>query len=331
MRKRSSIFATADTTCQNVVNKSDVIYVAGHRGLVGSAIIRRLEKGRFSNIVVRGRSELDLTDSGSVGAFFDETSPDRVFLAAARVGGIAANDACPVEFLLENLKIQNNVLEHAHRTGVDKLLFLGSSCIYPRMAPQPIAEDSLLTGPLEKTNQAYAIAKIAGLKLVEAYHAQYGRDFISAMPTNLYGPYDNFDLETSHVLPALLRKFHEAKTTGADSVEVWGTGKPLREFLHVDDLADACVFLMNHYSEPGLINVGYGDEISIGDLARLIAGTVGFGGTLEFNTSRPDGTPRKLMDSSRLFAMGWKPSISLEEGIASTYSWALKHEFAGDT
>ena len=320
----------AGTTCQSVVNKSDVIYVAGHRGLVGSAIVRRLELGGFSNIVVRGRSELDLADSGSVGAFFDEISPDRVFLAAARVGGIAANDAYPVEFLLENLKIQNNVLEHAHRSGVGKLLFLGSSCIYPRMAPQPIAENSLLTGPLEKTNQAYAIAKIAGLKLVEAYHTQYGREFISAMPTNLYGPHDNFDLETSHVLPALLRKFHDAKIAGAGSVEVWGTGKPLREFLHVDDLADACVFLMNNYSEPGLINVGYGDEISIGDLARLIAATVGFDGTLKFNTSRPDGTPRKLMDSSRLFAMGWKPSVTLEDGIASTYLWALKNEFAGN-
>ena len=250
-----------------------------------------------------------------------------MFLAAAKVGGILANDTYPVEFLLQNLKIQNNVIENAHAHDVQKLLFLGSSCIYPRMAPQPIPEDSLLTGPLEKTNQAYAIAKIAGLKLCEAYNTQYGRNFIAAMPTNLYGPHDNFNLETSHVLPALLRKFHEAKESGADSVEIWGTGTPLREFLHVDDLADACLYLMNNYDEPGLINVGSGSEITIADLAALVAKTVGFEGELNFNTDKPDGTPRKLMDSSRLFALGWQPRITLGDGLATTYQWALEHEF----
>ena len=309
------------------MNRSDPIFVAGHRGLVGAAIVRRLQADGFDNLLLRSRAELDLTDSAAVAGFFATEKPRYVFLAAAKVGGILANDTYPVEFLLENLKIQNNVIEHAHGADVQKLLFLGSSCIYPRMAPQPIPEDSLLTGPLEKTNQAYAIAKIAGLKLCEAYNSQYGRNFIAAMPTNLYGPHDNFDLETSHVLPALLRKFHEAKKGGADTVEIWGTGKPLREFLHVDDLADACLFLMNHYDEPGLINVGSGSEISIADLAAQVAKTVGFEGELEFNTDKPDGTPRKLMDSSRLFALGWQPGISLEEGLATTYQWALENEF----
>ena len=309
------------------MNKTDRIFVAGHRGLVGSGIVRKLEAEGYENLLLRTSAELDLTHSAAVAAFFEQEKPDVVVLAAAKVGGILANDTYPVEFLLENLKIQNNVIEYAHRDGVRKLLFLGSSCIYPRMAEQPIHEDSLLTGPLEKTNQWYAIAKIAGLKLCEAYNVQHGANFISAMPTNLYGPNDNFDLQNSHVLPALLRKFHEAKQSGSESVEIWGTGKPLREFLHVDDLADACLFLLQNYDEPALINVGSGSEISIADLALLVAKTVGYEGELVFDTDKPDGTPRKLMDSSRLFELGWQPCISLEEGLASTYAWALANEF----
>jgi GDP-L-fucose synthase len=309
------------------MNKTDRIFVAGHRGLVGSGIVRKLEAEGYENLLLRTSAELDLTHSAAVAAFFEQEKPDVVVLAAAKVGGILANDTYPVEFLLENLKIQNNVIEYAHRDGVRKLLFLGSSCIYPRMAEQPIHEDSLLTGPLEKTNQWYAIAKIAGLKLCEAYNVQHGANFISAMPTNLYGPNDNFDLQNSHVLPALLRKFHEAKQSGSESVEIWGTGKPLREFLHVDDLADACLFLLQNYDEPALINVGSGSEISIADLALLVAKTVGYEGELVFDTDKPDGTPRKLMDSSRLFELGWQPRISLEEGLASTYAWALANEF----
>ena len=309
------------------MNKTDRIFVAGHRGLVGSGIVRKLEAEGYENLLLRTSAELDLTHSAAVAAFFEQEKPDVVVLAAAKVGGILANDTYPVEFLLENLKIQNNVIEYAHRDGVRKLLFLGSSCIYPRMAEQPIHEDSLLTGPLEKTNQWYAIAKIAGLKLCEAYNVQHGANFISAMPTNLYGPNDNFDLQNSHVLPALLRKFHEAKQSGSESVEIWGTGKPLREFLHVDDLADACLFLLQNYDEPALINVGSGSEISIAGLALLVAKTVGYEGELVFDTDKPDGTPRKLMDSSRLFELGWQPRISLEEGLASTYAWALANEF----
>ena len=309
------------------MNKTDRIFVAGHRGLVGSGIVRKLEAEGYENLLLRTSAELDLTHSAAVAAFFEQEKPDVVVLAAAKVGGILANDTYPVEFLLENLKIQNNVIEYAHRDGVRKLLFLGSSCIYPRMAEQPIHEDSLLTGPLEKTNQWYAIAKIAGLKLCEAYNVQHGANFISAMPTNLYGPNDNFDLQNSHVLPALLRKFHEAKQSDSESVEIWGTGKPLREFLHVDDLADACLFLLQNYDEPALINVGSGSEISIADLALLVAKTVGYEGELVFDTDKPDGTPRKLMDSSRLFELGWQPRISLEEGLASTYAWALANEF----
>lgn len=301
--------------------------MAGHRGLVGSGIVRKLEAAGYENLLLRARAELDLTDSAAVAAFFEHEKPEYVFLAAAHVGGILANDTYPVEFLLENLKIQNNVIENAYRHGVAKLLFLGSSCIYPRMAEQPIREDSLLTGPLEKTNQWYAIAKIAGLKLCEAYNRQYGANFISAMPTNLYGPHDNFDLQTSHVLPALLRKFHEAKLAGRGEVEIWGSGKPLREFLHVDDLADACLFLMENYDEPALINVGSGTEVTIAELARLVAETVGFEGDLRFDPDKPDGTPRKLMDSSRLFALGWQPRISLAEGLAGTYAWACEQEF----
>jgi GDP-L-fucose synthase len=309
------------------VNKSARIFVAGHRGLVGSGIVRKLEAAGYENLLLRTRAELDLTDSAAVAAFFEHEKPEYAFLAAAHVGGILANDTYPVEFLLENLKIQNNVIENAYRHGVAKLLFLGSSCIYPRLAEQPIREDSLLTGPLEKTNQWYAIAKIAGLKLCEAYNRQYGANFISAMPTNLYGPQDNFDLQTSHVLPALLRKFHEAKLAGRGEVEIWGSGKPLREFLHVDDLADACLFLMENYDDPALINVGSGTEVTIAELARLVAETVGFEGDLRFDPDKPDGTPRKLMDSSRLFALGWQPRITLTEGLAGTYAWACEQEF----
>jgi GDP-L-fucose synthase len=309
------------------VNKSARIFVAGHRGLVGSGIVRKLEAAGYENLLLRTRAELDLTDSAAVAAFFEHEKPELVFLAAAHVGGILANDTYPVEFLLENLKIQNNVIENAYCHGVAKLLFLGSSCIYPRLAEQPIREDSLLTGPLEKTNQWYAIAKIAGLKLCEAYNTQYGANFISAMPTNLYGPQDNFDLQTSHVLPALLRKFHEAKLAGRGEVEIWGSGKPLREFLHVDDLADACLFLMENYDDPALINVGSGTEVTIAELARLVAETVGFEGDLRFDPDKPDGTPRKLMDSSRLFALGWQPRITLTEGLAGTYAWACEQEF----
>ena len=309
------------------MNKSARIFVAGHRGLVGSGIVRRLRAAGYENLLLRTRAELDLTDGVAVARFFAEEQPEYVFLAAAHVGGILANDTYPVEFLLENLKIQNNVIENAYGHGVSKLLFLGSSCIYPRMAEQPIREDSLLTGPLEQTNQWYAIAKIAGLKLCEAYNRQHGANFISAMPTNLYGPNDNFDLKTSHVLPALLRKFHAAKAAGEEEVEIWGTGQPLREFLHVDDLADACLFLMENYDEPELINVGSGIEITIADLAARVAETVGFSGGLRFNTEKPDGTPRKLMDSSRLFGLGWRPSIGLSAGLESTYRWALEHEF----
>jgi GDP-L-fucose synthase len=301
--------------------------VAGHRGLVGSGIVRKLEAAGYENLLLRTRAELDLTDSAAVAAFFEHEKPELVFLAAAHVGGILANDTYPVEFLLENLKIQNNVIENAYCHGVAKLLFLGSSCIYPRLAEQPIREDSLLTGPLEKTNQWYAIAKIAGLKLCEAYNTQYGANFISAMPTNLYGPQDNFDLQTSHVLPELLRKFHEAKLAGRGEVEIWGSGKPLREFLHVDDLADACLFLMENYDDPALINVGSGTEVTIAELARLVAETVGFEGDLRFDPDKPDGTPRKLMDSSRLFALGWQPRITLTEGLAGTYAWACEQEF----
>ena len=309
------------------MNKSARIFVAGHRGLVGSGIVRKLEAAGYENLLLRTRAELDLTDSAAVAAFFEHEKPELVFLAAAHVGGILANDTYPVEFLLENLKIQNNVIENAYCHGVAKLLFLGSSCIYPRLAEQPIREDSLLTGPLEKTNQWYAIAKIAGLKLCEAYNTQYGANFISAMPTNLYGPQDNFDLQTSHVLPALLRKFHEAKLAGRGEVEIWGSGKPLREFLHVDDLADACLFLMENYDDPALINVGSGTEVTIAELARLVAETVGFEGDLRFDPDKPDGTPRKLMDSSRLFALGWQPRITLTEGLAGTYAWACEQEF----
>jgi GDP-L-fucose synthase len=300
------------------------IFVAGHRGLAGSAIVRHLRAAGFQNLVLRSRSELDLTHQDAVTAFFAEVKPEYVFLAAAKVGGILANDSRPAEFLHDNLAIQTNVIDSAYRHGTKKLLFLGSSCIYPKHAPQPMPEDCLLTGPLEPTNEWYAVAKIAGLKMCQAYRRQYAFDAICAMPTNLYGPGDNFDLRSSHVLPALIRKFHEAQTLGAAEVEIWGTGKPRREFLHVDDLADACLFLMQVYSDERPVNVGCGMDVSISELAALVAETIGYSGKLRFNTSMPDGTPRKLLDVSKMSALGWKAKIPLEVGLISTYQWYLR-------
>ena len=307
------------------MNSADSIFVAGHRGLVGSAIVRALRAGGFDHLVLRDRSELDLTDQQAVDAFFCATRPRFVFLAAARVGGILANDQHPAEFLRDNLAIQTNVIDAAHRHGTHKLLFLGSSCVYPKLAPQPMPEDCLLTGPLEPTNEWYAIAKIAGLKMCQAYRRQYGFNAISAMPTNLYGPGDNFSLQGSHVLPALLRRLCEAREGGSDSVVVWGSGTPRREFLHVDDLAAACLFLMQHYEDDRWINVGWGRDCSIAELARMIAAIVGFAGELRFDPSKPDGTPRKLLDATRLSALGWTPKIGLEEGIRTTLSWFLQN------
>ena len=296
------------------------VFVAGHNGLVGSALVRRLRTEGIE-AVVAARAELDLCDQQAVDAWFANADIDEVYLAAAKVGGIQANDRYPADFLHNNLAIQSNVIHSAWKHGVKKLLFLGSSCIYPRLAPQPMAEDSLLTGPLEATNEWYAIAKIAGIKMCKAYRKQYGFDAIAAMPTNLYGPGDNFDLENSHVLPALLRKFHEAKESGTGTVSVWGSGQPRREFLHVDDLADACVFLMNNYSDSDIVNIGWGKDISIAELANTIKAAVDYSGDIEFDASKPDGTPRKLLDTSRLTALGWQPSISLADGIATTYQW----------
>ncbi|RDS76749.1 GDP-L-fucose synthase [Alteriqipengyuania lutimaris] len=301
------------------------IFVAGHRGMVGSAIVRRLA-GENCEVLTATRDILDLKDQGAVREWFARERPDGVFLAAAKVGGILANDTLPADFLYDNLMIEANVIEAAHRSGVDKLLFLGSSCIYPKFADQPIREDALLTGPLEPTNEWYAVAKIAGIKLAQAYRRQHGRDFISAMPTNLYGPGDNFDLQSSHVLPALIRKAHEAKMTGADSITIWGTGTPRREFLHVDDLADACIFLMKNYSEDAHVNVGFGDDVAIVDLAQLVSSAVGFDGAIVTDPTKPDGTPRKLMDSSTLRARGWEPKISLESGVEAVYRWFLENK-----
>ena len=300
------------------------IYVAGHRGLVGSAICRSLQK-KGAAVVTATRDQVDLKSRGAVDVFFAENEIEHVYLAAARVGGIYANDAYPAEFIYDNLTIQTNVIDAAWRSGVKKLLFLGSSCIYPKHAPQPMSEDCLLTGPLEPTNEWYAIAKIAGIKMCQAYRKQYDFDAISAMPTNLYGPGDNFDLKTSHVLPALIRKFHEAKVAGTKSVTVWGSGTPRREFLHVDDLADACVFLMQNYSAPEIVNVGWGQDVSILELAELVKDVAGYEGDIELDTSKPDGTPRKLLDTSRLSSLGWKPSIGLEEGIRGTHVWYTTH------
>jgi GDP-L-fucose synthase len=297
------------------------VHVAGHRGMVGSAVWRHFEAEGFTNLVGRTSSELDLRDRSAVDAFYDETRPDYVVLAAARVGGILANSTYPAEFLSDNLRIQVNVLDAAARVGVKRLLFLGSSCIYPRLAPQPIKEESLLTGPLEPTNDSYAIAKIAGVMHVQALRREYGCSFISAMPTNLYGPNDNFDLETAHVLPAMIRRFHEAKTSRAASVTLWGTGSPRREFLHVDDLARACLTLLERYDDSSPINVGTGTDLAIRDLATLVAEIVGYAGSTDWDESRPDGTPRKLLDVSRAMALGWKPEIQLEEGVANAYAW----------
>lgn len=302
-----------------MIEKSSKIFVAGHRGMVGSAIARKLNKEGFGNLILRTSTELDLRNQLSVEKFFASEKPEYVFLAAAKVGGIMANNTYRAEFLYDNLLIESNVIHQSYKHGVKKLLFLGSSCIYPKMAPQPLKESSLLSGFLEETNEPYAIAKIAGIKLCENYRRQYGCDFISAMPTNLYGPNDNYDLKNSHVVPAMMRKFHEAKSNQAPSVEIWGTGTPLREFLHVDDLADACLFLMRHYSDLGFVNVGTGHEISISDLAILIKKIVGFSGEISFDKTKPDGTPRKLMDVSQLKKLGWVYTVELEKGLRSVY------------
>ncbi len=308
------------------MQKNDKIYIAGHRGMVGSAIIRRLQKDGYTNLITRSSSELDLRKQLDVESFFEEEKPQYVFLAAARVGGIVANNTFRAEFIYENLMIECNVIHAAYKAGVEKLMFLGSSCIYPRLAPQPLREDYLLTGPLEYTNQPYAIAKIAGIEMCNAYRAQYGCNFVSVMPTNLYGPNDNYDLKTSHVLPALLRKFITAKKEASTEVTIWGTGSPMREFLHADDLADACLFLMKHYNEEGLINIGVGSDISIRELAELVRKVVGYEGRIIFDTTRPDGTPRKLMDVSKLHNLGWKHQISLEIGLTQVYN-EMKDQF----
>ncbi|HFF9301614.1 TPA: GDP-L-fucose synthase family protein [Clostridium perfringens] len=307
------------------MNKNSKIYVAGHRGLVGSAIVRNLEEKGFNNIICRTHKELDLTNQNEVRRFFKEERPEYVFLAAAKVGGIHANNTYPADFIYENLMIQNNVIKAAHDFEVKKLLFLGSTCIYPKMAPQPIKEDYLLTGSLEETNEAYAVAKIAGLEMCKFFKRQYGDNFISCMPTNLYGPNDNFDLKNSHVLPALIRKFHEAKVNNSKVVEVWGTGKPLREFLYVDDMADACVFLMENYDGEQHVNIGTGVEVSIRELAETVKEVVGFEGELVFNTDMPDGTPRKLTTVDKLNGLGWKHKVDLENGIKMAYEWFLEN------
>jgi len=309
------------------MQKTDKIYIAGHRGMVGSALMRKLTKEGFTNLVTRTSKELDLRNQQAVVDFFAAEKPDYVILAAAKVGGIHANNVYRAEFIYDNLMMEANVIHQSHVNGVKKLLFLGSSCIYPKMAPQPLREDALLTGVLEQTNEPYAIAKIAGIKLCESYRLQYGSDFISAMPTNLYGPNDNYDLNNSHVLPALIRKFHTAKKEGKPFVEIWGTGTPKREFLHVDDLADACFYLLQNYSGLELVNVGFGDDLSIKELAEMVKEIVGFDGELKFDTGKPDGTPRKLMDVSKLEKIGWKAKIGLREGIAKVYEEDVKNVF----
>ena len=307
------------------IDRDARVFVAGHGGLVGSAIMRRLERDGFSNVLTATRAELDLRDQAAVSSWFRDHRPDHVLLVAGTVGGIMANSTRPAEFIYDNMMIHGTVVHAAHETDVTKLLYLGSSCIYPRHANQPIDEDQLLNGPLEPTNEPYAIAKIAGIKLCQAYREQYGSDFISAMPTNLYGPNDNFDLTSSHVLPALMRKFHDAKVSGDPEVMIWGTGSPMREFLHVDDLADACLFLMDNYSADGHVNVGTGVDLPIRDLAEKIRGVVFPGAELVFDQSKPDGMPRKVLDTSKLADIGWKPTITLDDGIASTYEWFLRH------
>jgi GDP-L-fucose synthase len=305
--------------------KNAKVYVAGHRGLVGSAVVRSLQRQGFENLIVRSHQDLDLTEQSAVRKFFDSTRPQAVIMAAARVGGIYANDSHPAGFLRDNLLIQDNVIDAAYRYGVEKFVFLGSSCIYPKLAPQPIKEDSLLTGPLEPTNEWYAIAKIAGVKMCQAYRREYGFNAISLMPTNLYGPGDNFDLQSSHVLPALIRKFHEAKSRGDENVEIWGTGTPRREFLHVDDLADAVVYLLQNYDGEPIVNIGWGEDVTIRELAEMVMSAIGYSGALAFDPTKPDGTPRKLLDVSRLNGLGWRPRISLNEGIAATYTWFKEH------
>ena len=315
------------------MNKQAKIYVAGHRGLVGSAIVRNLKKQGYKNLLLKTHQELELLNQQQVDNFFAKESPDYVFLAAAKVGGILANNQYPAEFIYSNLQIQTNVIHAAYKYKVKKLLFLGSSCIYPKLAPQPIKEEYLLTGPLEPTNEPYAIAKIAGIKMCQSYNRQYGTNFIAVMPTNLYGPNDNFDLKTSHVLPALIRKFYEAKINNEEEVVVWGTGKPRREFMYVDDMADACIYVMNHFNptkeqnEKGeiFLNVGVGEDISIKELAELIKEIVGYEGKIVWDTSKPDGTPRKLLDVNKLFSLGYKPKISLKEGINREFEWFKKH------
>jgi GDP-L-fucose synthase len=322
------------------MDKKATIFVAGHRGLVGSAIVRKLQAEGYSNLLLRTSEELDLRNQAEVTDFFDREKPEYVFLAAAKVGGIVANSTYPAEFIYDNLMIQNNVIHNAWQTGVKRLLFLGSTCIYPKLAPQPLKEEYLLTGPLEPTNDAYALAKIAGITLCRSYNRQYGTRYLAAMPTNLYGQGDNFDLEKSHVLPALIRKFHEAKVSGSGTVTVWGSGTPKREFLHVDDLADACLFLMNLpedmfssllslYPSPALINIGSGEEVSIRELALLIKGVVGFEGELLFDTTKPDGTPRKLCDVSKIHALSWKHTLGLKDGVVGTYAWYLENVYSG--
>ncbi|MGV1100138.1 GDP-L-fucose synthase [Thiovibrio sp. JS02] len=308
------------------MNKDDKIYIAGHRGLVGAAIVRQLRQEGYSRLITRTHAELDLTSQAAVRDFFQEARPAHVFLAAARVGGIQANSSYPADFIRDNLQIEINVIDAAYRAGVDKLLFLGSSCIYPKFAPQPMPEACLLTGPLEPTNEWYAIAKIAGIKLCQAYRRQYGFNAISLMPTNLYGPGDNFHLANSHVLPALIRKFHEARESGAKEVVVWGSGTPRREFLHVADLAEAALFLMQRYDDEEIVNVGVGEDLSIGELAELVKEVVGFGGTIVYDTSKPDGTPLKLLDVAKLSELGWRAKISLRQGVEETYRWFLAHQ-----
>jgi GDP-L-fucose synthase len=311
------------------VNRDDTVFVAGHGGLVGSALVRKLRSEGYETLILRSHRDLDLTRQVEVERFFAEERPAYVFLAAARVGGILANDTFRADFIRDNLLIETNVIDAAQRNGVKKLLFLGSSCIYPKMAPQPIKEEYLLTGLLEPTNQPYAIAKIAGLELIDAYRRQHGFRGVSVMPTNLYGPNDNFDLKTSHVLPALMRKFHEAKVAGAPQVVVWGSGAPRREFLHVDDLADACLFVMQKYEDALTLNVGVGDDVSIRELAQLIRDVVGYEGTLAFDSSKPDGTPRKLLDVSRLVGLGWKAKVGLRQGVEGVYEWFLQSGVRG--
>jgi len=307
------------------IDKHSKIYVAGHRGLVGGAIVRALRGQGFDRLLVRTHQELDLTEQSAVRDFLERERPDAVVMAAARVGGIHANNTRPAEFIRDNLLIQDNIIDASHRAGVGKFVFLGSSCIYPKLAPQPIKEEYLLSGALEPTNEWYAVAKIAGLKMCQAYRRQYGFNAISLMPTNLYGPGDNFDLQSSHVLPALIRRCHEAMCRGEDRLAVWGTGTPRREFLHVDDLADAVVHLLETYDGEPIVNIGWGEDVTIRELAEMVAAAAGFGGRLEFDTSKPDGTPRKLLDTSRLTALGWKPKITLAEGIRATYAWFTEH------